>query len=222
MKYQPLARQLFLILLFFGVCANSPLAAQGARDGDASHQALRRELIKMGKEDQKYRNELVALMKRLTEPDNQEVTKKYAAVWKKQTAIDKKLLKRLEEIIQKYGWPTINMVGAEASETAFLIVQHADPASQKKYFPLLKQAAARKEARPDHVAMMEDRILMNEGKKQIYGTGLQTDDITKGLKLWPIENEEEVDARRAAVGLPPMAEYLKVIGLKYNPPKKND
>jgi hypothetical protein len=176
----------------------------------------------MGKEDQKHRNELVALMKKLPEPDNQRVMAKFAVVVKKQDAIDKKNMKRLEEIIQKYGWPTIRMVGAEASETAFLIVQHADLASQKKYFPLLKQAAARKEARPDHVAMMEDRMLMGEGKKQIYGTGLRTDDVTKELKLWPIENEEEVDTRRAAVGLPPMAEYLKVMGLKYNPPKKNN
>jgi hypothetical protein len=213
---------LFLLLLFFGLCANCHLVAQQAREGDAVHQALRRELIRMGKEDQKYRNELVALMKRLPETDNRQVMKKFVAVGKKQTAIDKKLLKRLEEIIQTYGWPTISMVGAEASETAFLIVQHADLNYQKKYIPLLKQAAARKEARPDHVAMMEDRILMGEGKKQIYGTGLRTDDVTKELKLWPIENEEEVDARRAAVGLPPMAEYLKVIGLKYNPPKKNN
>jgi len=176
----------------------------------------------MGNEDQKYRNELVALMKRLPEPDNQQVVKKFVAVGKKQSAIDKKLMKRLEEIIQKYGWPTISMVGAEASGVAFLIVQHADLAFQKKYFPLLKQAAAQKEARPDHVAMMEDRMLMGEGKKQIYGTGLRTDDMTKELKLWPIENEEEVDARRAAVGLPPMAEYLKMMGLKYNPPKKDN
>jgi hypothetical protein len=63
---------------------------------------------------------------------------------------------------------------------------------------------------------------MGEGKKQIYGTGLRTDDTTKELKLWPIENEEEVDARRAAVGLPPMAEFLKAIGLTYTPPKKNN
>lgn len=63
---------------------------------------------------------------------------------------------------------------------------------------------------------------MGEGKKQIYGTALQTADVTKELKLWPIENEEEVDARRAAVGLPPMAEFFKVIGLQYNPPKKHN
>lgn len=222
MKHQSLARQLFLVLLCLGLCESNPLAAQNAREGDASHQALRRELIRMQKEDQKYREGMLDLMKRLSEPDNKQAMKKFAVVVEKQTAIDKKLLKRLEEIIQQYGWPTISMVGTQASETAFLIVQHADLSHQKKYFPLLKQAAAQKEARRDQVAMMEDRMLMAEGKKQIYGTGLQTNDVTKELKLWPVENEEEVDARRAAVGLPPMAEYLKLFGLKYNPPKKNN
>ena len=66
---------------------------------------------------------------------------------------------------------------------------------------MLKAAATRNETRPDHAEMMEDRILIGKGKKQIYGTGLRTDDLTKELKLWPIENEEEVDVSRAAVGL---------------------
>ncbi|MDT4896393.1 MAG: hypothetical protein QOH25_1470 [Acidobacteriota bacterium] len=176
----------------------------------------------MGNEDQKHREEIVALIWQLSKPDNQRAFAKYAVLTKKQDAIDKRNMKRLEAIIEKYGWPTKSMVGAEASEAVFLIIQHADLAHQKKYFPLLKAAAAKNEARPDQAAMMEDRILMGDGKKQIYGTGLHTNDVNKALELWPIENEEEVDARRAAVGLPPMAEFLKVIGLKYNPPKKNN
>ena len=222
MTHQAIVRKSILILLLFGFWANSPLSAQDAGDGAASYKALREELIKMGNENQKHRVELAALMMKLSEPDNRQVMKKFAALGQKQTAIDKKLMRRLEKIIKKYGWPTISMVGKEASEAAFLIVQHADLKYQKQYFPLLKQAAASKEARPDHIAMLEDRILMGEGKKQIYGTGLRTDDVTQELKLWPIANEEEVDARRAAVGLPPMAEYLKMMGLIYTPPKKNN
>jgi hypothetical protein len=219
---QATMRQLFLTLLLLSV-GTEYLSAQEARDGAPRYSALRRELIRMGQEDQKHREELVSLMKELPiTPDKEPAMKKFAALVKKQDAIDKKNLNRLEEIIKRYGWPTRSMVGQEASETVFLIIQHADLKHQKKYFPLLKEAAAKNEARPDHAAMMEDRILMREGKKQIYGTGLQTDDMTKELKLWPIENEEEVDARRAAVGLPPMAEFFKVIGLKYNPPNKNN
>lgn len=222
MTFQAIMRKSFLILLFVILCANNSLAAQNADDGAPQYKALRQELIKRGNEDQKHRNELATLMKEMPGANNERAMKRFADLVKKQDKIDQRNMKRLEEIIARYGWPTKSMVGKEASEWAFFIVQHADLVHQKKYFPLLKAAAAKNEARPDHVAMMEDRILMREGKKQIYGTGLNTDDVTKGLKLWPIENEEEVDARRAAVGLPPMAEYLKMMGLIYTPPKKNN
>ena len=208
----------FLLLL----CANSPLPAQNTREGATLYKALRRELIRMGKEDQKYRNEMIVLIKKLSGPDGKRVSKQFEAVVKKQDAIDKRNMKRLEEIVRQYGWPTRSMFGAEASGAAFLIVQHADLDYQKKYFPIIKEAASRNEARPGDAAMLEDRILMNEGKKQIYGTQLRTDDVTKELKLWPIENEEEVDERRAAVGLMPLAEYLKTFGLEYSPKKKSN
>lgn len=220
MRYQGSARQLFLLLLLFGIGANS--VSSQVRDGSPSYQKLRRELIKMSLDDQKHREELEARIRELSEMDKEGAMKKFKAVVKKQDALDKKNINRLEEIIAQYGWPTRSMVGKQASEAVFLIIQHADLSPQKKYFPLLKEAATRNEARRDHAAMMEDRLLIGEGKKQIYGTGLRTDDLTKELKLWPIENEEEVDARRAAVGLPPLAEYLKMMGVRYTTPRKNN
>jgi hypothetical protein len=85
---------------------------------------------------------------------------------------------------------------------------------------MLKEAAAKDEAKASEVAMLEDRILTREGKKQMYGTQLRTNDQTKLWELFPIEDEENVDLRRAAVGLPSMAEYLKYFGLTYTPPNK--
>jgi hypothetical protein len=42
------------------------------------------------------------------------------------------------------------------------------------------------------------------------------------MELYPIEDEANVDARRDAAGLEPLAEYLKrVFGIDYAPPKKN-
>jgi hypothetical protein len=38
------------------------------------------------------------------------------------------------------------------------------------------------------------------------------------LVLEPIEDEEHVDRRRAAVGLMPLKEYLKHFGIEYQPP----
>lgn len=123
-------------------------------------------------------------------------------------------------MIREQGWPGISLVGAEASNAAFLILQHAELAEQKTYFPLLKGASEKHEASPADAAMLEDRILMREGKDQVYGTQLSTNKETGKLELWPVADEENVDSRRAAVGLPPMAEYLRFFGLKYAPGKK--
>jgi len=181
---------------------------------------LRHELIEMEKQDQLHREEMVKLMEKLSGPDKQATTAKYVEVVKKQDAIDQVNIKRLEEIVARYGWPTISLVGKEANIAAFLILQHAELSFQKKYFPLLKEAASMNEARPADVAMLEDRILMREGKKQIYGSQIRTNEVTNQLELYPIEDEENVDARRASVGLPPLAEYLKHFGLEYKPTKK--
>ncbi|HKC85737.1 MAG TPA: DUF6624 domain-containing protein, partial [Blastocatellia bacterium] len=65
-------------------------------------------------------------------------------------------------------------------------------------------------------------ILTREGKKQIYGTQLRLNQKTQVMELYPIEDEENVDARRAKVGLAPLAQYLKkAFGIDYVPPKKN-
>ena len=215
-------RAALLGLLLLTLPAGGFVFAQGAGDGDPKYRSLRRELLKMDEEDQRHRTALFELMKKLSEPGGGRLMNEFVALTKKQDALDAKNRRKLDRIVARYGWPTKSMVGEEASKVAFIIAQHGDLVYRKKYFPLVKAAAAKGEARPADAAMMEDGILMKEGKKQIYGTAMQTEDVTKGLQLWPIENEEEVDARRAAVGLPPMSEFFKAMGMTYTPPKKSN
>lgn len=183
------------------------------------NQKLRRELSGMLRDDQKYRGAVAAIEKDET-LSAAEKQKRVSAVWDKQDRLDKRNLKKLAGIIDKYGWPTRSAVGREGSFAAFLVVQHGDLEYQKKYLPLLKEAARRSEAAPSDAAMLEDRILMREGRKQIYGTQLRFNEATNKFELWPIEDEAGVDARRASVGLGPLAEYLKQYGLEYKPPEK--
>ena len=182
------------------------------------NQSLRSELLKMQTDDQKYRDEVAKI--RQTSLTADEKQKRVSALMGKQARLDKRNIKRLVQIIDKYGWPGRSLVGSEASLTAFLIIQHADLADQKKYFPMLKEAVRKGEAKQDYAALLEDRILMREGKRQIYGSQLHSNPVTKQLELWPIEDEENVDARRASVGLEPLAEYVKRFGLEYKPLKQ--
>jgi len=205
-------------LILFAVLSACARQSGTGPQGSASDRDLREELERMGKEDQSRRDEMMSLMKQgLGDP---EVRKRFDEAGTAQREIDARNMNRLREILQREGWPGFRRVGKQAGNAAFLILQHAGLEDQKQYFPLLKEAALRREASPADAAMMEDRILMREGKNQIYGTQLVTDKRTGKLELWAVENEEEVDARRAAVGMPPLAEYLKGFDLEYHPPAK--
>ena len=52
----------------------------------------------------------------------------------------------------------------------FLVVQHSDLEHQRKYYPLFETGAEKGLIEPSDVATMLDRILMHEGKPQVYGT----------------------------------------------------
>lgn len=203
------------LILFLSI---SSLAYAQYTSATQLNQGLRSELLKMQNDDQKYREEVVKIRQMSLTADERQ--KRISALMEKQERLDKRNIKRLVQIIDKYGWPGRSLVGSEASLTAFLIIQHADLEDQKKYFPMLKEAVRRGETNKDYAALLEDRILMREGKKQIYGSQLHSNQVTRQLELWPIEDEENVDARRASVGLEPLAEYVKRFGLEYKPLKK--
>lgn len=138
-----------------------------------------------------------------------------AEEWKLQTNIDVANMKRLAEIIDSFGWPGLRFAGA-ASQTAFAVLQHADPASQRKYLPLLRDAVGRSDALGSHLAMLEDRVRLGEGKPQLYGSQLSGDP----LRFDPIEDEARVDERRRSIGLEPLADYARRFGLTYTPKGK--
>lgn len=124
---------------------------------------------------------------------------------------------RLREIIAERGWPGTSLAGADGAEAAWLIVQHAigEPDFLRSCLRLLREAAERGEAPAWQVAMLEDRIRMFEGKPQRFGTQLEPD-ATGQLRPYWTEDPERLDARRASVGLEPIAERLERAG--HQPP----
>ncbi len=117
---------------------------------------------------------------------------------------------RLKEIVLTLnGWPGASLVGKDGAGAAFLILQHSPSHEfQKQMLPLLREAARRGEAAPQDVALLTDQLLIHEGKPQRYGSQFF---IANGkLVLEPIEDEANVDRRRAEIGLPPLAEYLRL------------
>ena len=117
---------------------------------------------------------------------------------------------RLRALIESHGWPTRALAGEDGAEAAWLILQHAigNPSLQRRGLALMSEAASRGEVSPVHVAMLEDRIRVNEGKGQRYGTQFDWDRDGQMNPL-PMADESNVDVRRAEVGLPPLADDIR-------------
>jgi hypothetical protein len=175
----------------------------------------------MGREDQKYRTKWQDEIVKMSPEERTKPNNKASALMKKQEQIDKRNINRLSVIIREHGWPGRMLVGEKASQAAFLILQHAELGQQERYLPLIKAAATKGDANPADAAMLEDRVLVGRGKKQVYGTQVHFGPETGGKwELYAVEDEEHVDERRAAVGLVPLAGYLKEFGIEYKPVRR--
>jgi hypothetical protein len=113
------------------------------------------------------------------------------------------------EILDQYGWLGPDKIGAAGNQTLFLVIQHSETPIQQKYLPMMREAVKNKNAKGSSLALLEDRVALREGRKQIYGSQLSTDNATGITTLLPLEDPDHVDERRASVGLQPLADYIK-------------
>lgn len=105
---------------------------------------------------------------------------------------------RVKQIISEIGWPTVAKVGISASNTAWLLVQHMDEHLdfQKECLSLMQTEGASN----SEIAYLTDRIRVNSGQPQLYGTQYYPNEQGK-MVLRPIENEEKLLERRKELGL---------------------
>jgi len=137
----------------------------------------------------------------------------YQGVRERGLRLDEAHAMRLEEIIEEHGWPGRGLVGESASKGAFLVLQHAGSAMRRKYVPLVREATRLGDLAPTLLPLLEDRLLMEADRPQLYGT-----QIIRGAsgdaELRPVDDPARVDQRRAAVGLEPLDEYLGRFGIE--------
>lgn len=107
------------------------------------------------------------------------------------------------------GWPGRARVGEDAARAAFFILQHAisRPDLQRRGLSLLLDAIPRGQANALDAAYLADRIAMYEGRGQMFGTQFDWDENGL-LSPAPMADEANIDARRADIGLPPLAEAI--------------
>ncbi|HEK22211.1 MAG TPA: hypothetical protein ENO28_17345 [Bacteroidetes bacterium] len=118
----------------------------------------------------------------------------------------------LNEIIDAIGYPTIEKVGEEATEAAWLVIQHSisQPSFMKKCRELLQIAVSENKANPIQLAYLTDRIAVFEEKPQLYGTQFDWDEAGK---LIPNSYDDlaKVNQRRIAIGLNTLEDQTEMI-----------
>ncbi len=116
---------------------------------------------------------------------NRFIKERDTAKW--DSSVDEENTAWLESIINESGWPTISAVGKEASNAAWLLVQHADhrPGFQARCLELMKSLPAG-EVSLHNIAYLEDRVRIANGQLQLYGT--QFIRVGDHFDAQPIEN----------------------------------
>ncbi len=134
---------------------------------------------------------------------------------------DSVLSRRLMELVERHGWPTGGAVGDSAVAAAFLVVQHSPFTEwQRSMLPEVERSVRTGTLSGQEFALLFDRVRGRLGLPQRFGTQLGLTGDT--LVLHELENPDSVDAWRAAVGLPPLEEYLDMVEEAYGAPVRRD
>ena len=120
---------------------------------------------------------------------------------------DESLTDRLKQIVNRYGWPTIALVGIKASRAAALILVHSpDHDFQRRLIPELQKLVEDRKIAGSDIATLIDKTLVAEGKPQRFGTQFSWKN-NGPMVMNPVEDPEHLDQRRKIYLQPPMDLY---------------
>jgi hypothetical protein len=190
-----------VLLAAMAACAPATPPAHDTRDSASSSSqwtAARIDtLVRFGRADQEGRETLPRAVAA------QDTTVIFAAM-----RADSARTRWLRAAIAKHGWPTRAGAGDRAQKSAWLILQHSpDTAWQAEMLPELEQLGRRGELPRADLALLIDRVLMQRGQRQRYGS--QFTMANGRLVPAPVADLAGLDERRASMGLLPIAEYVK-------------
>jgi len=169
---------------------------------------LQIELIKMYINDQAVRNNI---MKDIIAKYNIDTSQ---LISEDGFLVDKKNRTRLKEIIEEYDFPTKKLVGKDAMSGIFIMIQHSDEDKewQKSQLKNIQEAVKKGDMNGQSYAYLFDRIKINEGSPQYYGTQFsKVDPANKIVELFETEDIENLNRRRMEIGMMPIENYKKMM-----------
>jgi hypothetical protein len=155
----------------------------------------------------------VELLQDVYESDQRVRTQKVP--FKEVVEVNHENLEIVISFLENCGMPSINEVSNQQLGAIWLVLQHSiHPEYTKKYFPNIEKAVNNGDLKKEQYALMKDKILMNEGKPQIYGSQI------KSGKLYKLMEPEKVNSRRKEMDMEPIEDYLKNFNIKFNIPQE--
>ncbi|NBW35656.1 MAG: hypothetical protein EBR30_11700 [Cytophagia bacterium] len=175
------------------------------------NERLIKQLDSIRHDDQAYREQLESIQSRYGGD-----SKEMKDLWRIIAEKDSLNRTKVEIILNKYGWLGKDVIGEDGNTTLFLVIQHSNIATQEKYLPMIREAVKNGNAKASSLALLEDRIALRQGKRQIYGSQVAWNMITNEYYVLPLDDPDNVDKRRAKVGLQPLSDYLGNFNLKWD------
>ena len=118
--------------------------------------------------------------------------------------------KRISEIFDKHGFVGFDLAGEKGSRNFWMIIQHSDhnPIFQKEVLKEMKKEVDKENATSTNYGLLVDRVNLNTGQSQIYGTQV-TYNVNNG-QAYPkkLEDSTNVNQRRKSIGLESIEDYL--------------
>lgn len=123
---------------------------------------------------------------------------------------------KVQKILDEHGWLGIDKVGQDGNMALFLVIQHSELKVQEKYLPIMREAVKSGNAYLSHLALLEDRVALGQGKRQIYGSQINIDPETGEYYVMPLEDPDNVDKRREEVQLGKLQDYISMWSMHWD------
>lgn len=125
--------------------------------------------------------------------------------------ISKEMQKEHLEIVLSIGahcgMPNLSVVNETQMSAIWMTITQASYQFRKAFLPNLVLAVENGDIKESNIAAIKDKILMDEGKPQIYGTQVIRDE-QGNYRLYGLEDPEYVDRRRKDIGFGTLQSFL--------------
>lgn len=195
---------------YFGImCLLLFKIALGQQNDEANlNDLLIAQLDTIYKDDQQYRRQLKDIETKYGRESN-ELNEHWTLIHKK----DSINLLKVQKILDERGWLGPDQIGDQGNATLFMVIQHAPLDIQEKYIPMMREAVKEGKAKSQSLALLEDRIAVRNGQKQLYGSQIGRDPESGEYYIAPLSDPDNVDMRRREMGLGKLQDYISNWGL---------